>query len=88
MRVKGGENESRDACVRLRFLFFYILFWLKKENRLGKFGLDLSQSGRMLHFRYFFIIFPPFFQIIKYLQNKIKSNKNLKVIIILSINQV
>ena len=75
------------AFYLIRFSFFFFFYRFNK-TMAEAFESGLSQSSLMLHFRHFFIIFLYFFQIIKYLQNTIKSNKNLKITIILSINPV
>jgi len=86
-----GLDVTRGArgagWVEFRFFSFFFFFCAKKKPGL-RIGSGLSQVGLNLHFQHFHHFFRIFVVIIQDIQNKIKSNKNLKIMIITSINRV
>ena len=88
--LKGGNLGSHEVHVREADLGFILFFFFFGQNKrafgIGS-GLNLAQffisgiSG-------IFSIFLTFFHIYSKPTNKIKSNKNLKITIIMSINRV
>ena len=87
---KRGENMVGSRALHvtglLSFLIFVFLYFIFLSLfLLLLLGSGLNQLGTVLQFSAF-IFFASFSQIIQYLQNKMKSNKNLTIVIISSIN--
>ena len=87
---KGGGNMVGSRALRVTGLLSFLIFVFLYFIFLGLFlllllGSGLNKLGPVFQFSAF-IFFASFSQIIQYLQNKMKSNKNLTIVIIPSIN--
>ena len=86
--IGGRKNMKLVTChMRDRSYYFFLFFLLGyKRPGLCNFGRVWVNLAQSFSFRHSFTFFEHFSRIIQYLQNKIKSNKNLKITIISSIN--